>query len=381
MTAALPLRIRQVARLDDVSAEEWDGVAAPRDVQTTHRFVKLCQDSGIEGADYRHLLAYGADGGLVAVATLSHMTVSLDLLSPRSVRAAIRGLRRVRPGLLRLPVVIGGLPVSFGRSCLAIRSCVDAETVVAAIAGAAEGFAVEKGASLVCFKEFTPEEDQRLGSLVRRGYVRAASLPSCSVAELSWPSFGAYLAAMRAGYRRQALATLRRREAAHLTVRTVDDFGEWCPRLFALYEQVMERAEFRLERLNLEFFRRLNRDLPGESAALLLESDGALVAAAVVLKGGGGFTFLLAGLDYERHRSCQAYPNLVLGVVAEAIRSGARRLELGQTSYALKGRLGGSLVPRTLYLRSRSAVGQAALAVGHRLLFPRHAQRARRVFR
>ena len=45
-----------------------------------HRFVAACQASGTEAASYRHVLVYGG-GQLVAVASLSRMTVRLDMLA------------------------------------------------------------------------------------------------------------------------------------------------------------------------------------------------------------------------------------------------------------------------------------------------------------
>jgi 8-amino-7-oxononanoate synthase len=369
---------RCFSHIDEVDPNEWDTLFSRDELQGTHRFIKTCQDSAVEGASYRHVLVHDDRGDLAAVATLSRMNVSLDLLSPRPVRALIQAARRLRPGLLRVPVVFCGLPVSFGRPCLALRDGVDRTAALRQLSAAAESFAAETDAAIVCFKEFAPAEDVR--ALEALGYIQAPSLPACAL-DLRWRSFAEYLAAMRAPYRRQALATLRVRQETGLTARVVDDLDAWSPRVFALYEQVMDRAEFQLERLNLEFFRQLGARLPGETSALLLELRGTLVAAAILLKSRRLHTFLLAGIDYTRHRECQAYPNLVLEIVAGAIRSGAKRLEMGQTSYALKGRLGGLTVPRTLYLRCRQRFAHAVLGRSHRLLFPDHPERPRRVFR
>jgi hypothetical protein len=100
-----------------------------------------------------------------------------------------------------------------------------------------------------------------------------------------------------------------------------------------------------------------------------------------MLFGGRLATFLLAGLDYGADRAWQVYPNLVAAVVDEAIRAGASRLELGQTSGALKSRLGAVAVPRFLYLRHRNPLGHLLLRGAAALLFPEHEYPERRVFR
>jgi hypothetical protein len=232
----------------------------------------------------------------------------------------------------------------------------------------------------VCFKEFDAGEAARLGPLAERGYVRAPSLPSCRLA-LGWPSFDAYVAALRSGYRRQLLASLHARARERLTVRVADDWLADCPRIFGLYEQVMDRAPFQLERLNLAFFELLATRLKGETKAILIERDGAAVAVAVMLFSPRLASWLLAGIDYGENRRCQAYLNVVAEVVRAAIASGAPALEMGQTSYDLKGRMGAVAAPRALLLRYRSRLGHALLRASSGFLFPVPHIRARRVFR
>ncbi len=368
--------VRSIAELDP---EAWDTVGTSDDLQATHRFVRACEASGVEHADYRHAMVRDAEGP-AAVASFSRMLVSLDLLSTGLTRALIRAARRLRPGFLRVPVVFGGLPVSFGRSCLRVRPGADPGRILVALHGVAERFAVETGARMVCLKEFEAAEASRLRRLEAQGYVRAPSLPSCRLA-LGWPSFDAYVAAMRSGYRRQLLASLQARARERLTVRVADDWLGDCPRIFALYEQVMDRVPFQLERLNLAFFEQLATTLRGETKAILIERDGTAVAAAVMLFSPRLATWLLAGIDYGVNERCQAYPNVVAEVVRAAIESGAPELEMGQTSYDLKGRMGAVAAPRTLFLRYRSRLGHALLRAGRDLLFPAPDVRARRVFR
>ncbi len=364
--------------IHEVPAGEWDALLSADDLQVTHRFIRTCEESGVEDAEYWHLMVY-QEGALAAVASLSLMRVRLDLLAPGTTRRVAGWVRRLRPGFLQVPVVFCGLPVSFGQSCLRFHPEADAAAVLEAVHHAASSFAGEAGAALVCFKEFTDSEAATLHPLMRSGYLRLPSLPSCRL-QLPWPSFEAYLGSMRTGYRRQVLQTLRQRDRLGTTVRSVPDFRAECDRIFPLYEQVMDRAELQLERLNLVFFERLAKNLPRESSALLVEREGELLAAAILLRSPGLVTFLLAGLDYARHREYQSYLHLVTEVAAEAIRSGAGALEMGQTSYGLKQRLGAETTRRHLYLRHRSPVGHRLLRMASGALFPQVEPPVRRVF-
>jgi hypothetical protein len=235
------------------------------------------------------------------------------------------------------------------------------------------------GTTVLCFKEFAARE-HLVEPLTEHGYFRAASMPSCSLA-IAWRTFEEYLGAMRAGYRRQILASLRTRDRLGLTVRLVPAWGVEAARIFPLYEQVMDRAPFQLERLNLAFFQHLAAGLGDQTSALLVERDGALLAAAILLQSPGTLTFMLAGIDYAHHRQSQAYLTLVTEIVAEAIRRGAARLELGQTTYDLKQRLGAGTDARWLYIKCTNSPVHLTLRAASGALFPEIAPPPRRVFR
>lgn len=378
-TSPVRLSVRVHAHIGEVDPGEWDSLLSDEDLQTSHRFIRACQDSDVESAVYRHVMIERS-GRLVAVATLSCMHVSLDLLSSGRTRDAIRWARNWRPSFLRVPMVMCGLPVSFGSSCVRIRSDEDPAPVVDALASCADSFAEELGARLVCFKEFTSAEAATFDRLRRHDYFRAESLPFCTL-PVAWKSFDEYLGSLRAGYRRQLHGSMSAARAAGLTIRAAEDFGPECERIFRLYEQVMERAEFQLERLNLAYFERLNTGFGPQSFALLVERDGNLVAAAILLAAPRALTFLLAGIDYEQNRECQAYPFLMTHIVAEAIRRGASSLELGQTSYALKGRFGAIPHSRCFYLKHRAGVRNALLRVASGALFPTAKPAVRHVFK
>ena len=372
-------RVRVFPTIADVDPLEWDGLLGADDLQTSHRFIRACEEARVENARYRHVMVDDA-AGLAAVASLSVMTVKLDLLSTGLTRRAIRWARRLRPRFLQVPIVFCGLPVSFGRSCLRFRAGAEREPVLRALAAEAERFAADVQAPVVCFKEFTAAEAAELAPLVDLGYFTAPSLPSCRL-ELPWRSYAEYLGSLRSGYRHQITAGARLGRASGATVRVVESFRGDCPRLFALYEQVMDRAPFQLERLNLAFFERLADYLGGAARAILVERGDRLLAMAILLRSPGLMTFLLAGIDYAENRRHHAYLNVVAEVVAEAIRSGAPALEMGQTSYEPKRRLGAVPTPRVLFLRCRSPLGHRLFRAASPLLFPVPPLPPRRIFR
>lgn len=375
----MSLDVRIFRNIQGVEPALWDSLMRPEDILMSHRFVKSCQNSGVADAEYWHLTVF--EGSVLqCVASLSEMNVSIELLSGNVTRATARIIRKVKPRFLQVPVLFCGLPVSFGQPCLRLRSDAPVSSILGAIASQMETIARQRDIPLLCFKEFDPRLAAETEPLCGLGYFRVPSLPSCSL-PLRWRSFEDYVASMRSAYRRQIRSTIRTREASGLEVRVLEDFGGRLESIFALYGNVMDRAAHQLERLNRSFFEELNGNLGVQARAITLEHEGDVLAAAIVLHTPALAIFLLAGIDYSRNHQYQSYPNIVLAVVAEAIRSGARRLEMGQTSYALKSRMGALLVPRYLYLRHRSSFGHSLLKRASGWLYPAVNAPDRRVFR
>jgi predicted N-acyltransferase len=371
--------VRVYRHIEEVEVSVWDSVLGADDLQLSHRFIRACQLADIEGAEYRFVLIEDA-AGLACVAALSCFEVRLESLTSRYLRAAVSRVRRWYEKFLRVRVLFCGLPVSFGRPCIRFRQDADRGRCLEVLDDIMAQTSRELDASLICWKEYDPSEAAEVDSLLTLGYVRAASLPSCRLA-VRWTSFEEYTGQMRSGYRHQVRHTQSVARRAGLAFRTVQDFGPWCDEIHGMYEQVMDRVEFQLERLNRAYFEELNLAFPTEASAILVEQRGTPVASAVVLDSPSVCAFLLAGIDYASNRTTGAYVNLVTRVVAHAIGRGVAILEMGQTSYDIKCRLGARVTPRYLYLRHRSRVGHELLRWTRGVVFPPRTHPARHVFR
>jgi hypothetical protein len=188
--------------------------------------------------------------------------------------------------------------------------------------------------------------------------------------------------AMRSGYRRQLRRTQRDRQDNHLTVRRIDDWESLEETLFGLYEQVMDRADYQMERLNRAFFRELRLAFGDQVRVLTVEGEGGdVLAFALTLHGKLRSTFLIAGIRYPAPGALAAYRSVVTETVADALRHGASALEMGQTSYGIKTRLGAQPTARHLYIRHRGPLLHRLLSASGGVLFPSRVIPPRRVFR
>lgn len=106
-----------------------------------------------------------------------------------------------------------------------------------------------------------------------------------------------------------------------------------------------------------------------------------MLAFALMLHGKERSTFLIAGIRYEAPGALAAYRSVVTETIADAVRHGASGLEMGQTSYGIKTRLGAQPTARHLYLRHRGPLLHRLLRALGGVLFPDHVVPPRRVFR
>lgn len=366
--------------IDQISPDMWDALLDPEDLQASHRFVRVCQRSGVEDAKYRHILL-SKGGRTVGIATLVSLEVRLELLAGPGVQRLVTMARKLFPTLLRIPVILGGLPVSFGQSCLRVAPGEDPSPLLARVAAEAESFARSSGANLICFKEMSSAEARFADGLCDVGYFRVPSLPSCRL-ELPFDDMTDFDSAMRSGYRRQLHQTQRECEDNQLRVCCVDEWEGLEDVLFELYERVMDRAEYQMERLTPAFFRELRLAFERQVRVVTVEREGGEVLAyALMLHGKQRSTFLIAGIRYSARAGLAAYRTVVTETVASTLRHGACALEMGQTSYDIKTRLGAQPTARYLYLQHRSPLIHGLLRSVRGVLFPRRVIPPRRVFR
>jgi hypothetical protein len=168
--------------------------------------------------------------------------------------------------------------------------------------------------------------------LIPEGFTHARTLPTL-VLEAPFRSWDEYLGAMRADYRRRVNQILAHSEGLKIGTGTCEGFSR---KHHDLYLQVWGRSEAKLEKLTLDFFRRL----PGEFRMITAHHGDRLAGWAIILETPDGLDFFLGGIDYDRNQDQAVYLRLLLEIVRTGIDAGVSRIDLGQTAEIPKMRLG-----------------------------------------
>ncbi len=163
------------------------------------------------------------------------------------------------------------------------------------------------------------------------------TLPSCYL-DIHWSRASEYVASLRSPYRRrlnQALAAWHR-----VDVRQLDTPQQFDETLYALYLQVYQRSAFKLECLDIDFFRGYRSTLH------VCRAEGQAIAFFQTVDHNRELIFMFGGIDYALRDQYDIYLNLLFEIIRYAIRQGYARVDLGQTAEAAKLRLGCRLIPK-----------------------------------
>ena len=385
--------VQIVRSINEIEPALWDAINAPHGLYWTHRFFKSIESSGVMDASYWYIMFY-QDGNLVATAVLSDFIVSLDLLLPMFIQHICNHIRRIRKSFMKLRILFCGIPLSIGKHTLSVSTSTSKRQVIKELHYRMEQIARCEGINYLCWKEFPESESYITKELIVLDYIKALSIPRMTL-NIRWPTWEVYVQEMRHSYRRKIYQSLQRlgKHKILSPIGNDDNIKVTYPRLIVsefklnhasrmnqLYQEVMKRSTTKLEILNLAFFERTAMHMTDDLVFIGLEDENNIQGAALLGKNGNWLNFLLVGFNYECRDRYQTYFNLLNGIIAYGIKKGYKLIDLGQTTYDIKSRLGGESEEMYFCLKPLSTVTRFILRFLSKLLFPKTHIPSRRVF-
>jgi predicted N-acyltransferase len=378
-TDSSPARLAYTASvydsIRDVDPDEWNRVRDPRsDPFMEPGFVAAVENSLGNICRFRQIIIRDEEGEPVAAACLCYFPVDAAVLADGFARRVANVINAVAPFLLRIPLLLVGLPISCGASHLRFAPEADREAALRLIDEQATKFARETKAKCIVFKEFEAHECHDLEPLAALGYRQADSLPM-NCAPVGYGSFDEYLASIPSAKRR----TIRksREKFAKCGFKVVHlRGGDGADRLYSddvhrLYEGVLDRAKVRFEQLPAEFFREIARQMPDNSLFTYIFQGERIVAFAATLTVAEVFDQMFVGYDYELNPECDLYFNLFFEAVSAAFQRRPQRIYIGQTSDEFKHqKLSGFQIPLSIYVKGTHPVIKALIKNAFGLFFP-----------
>jgi predicted N-acyltransferase len=370
------MRARIHDRIGMIDPACWDGVGD--DPLSAHAVLSALEGCGMDGVRMCYVIL--EEGARPAAAIpFARLPIDAARLTRGLFRSGIEITRTLAPRFMRTSLALCGTPLSVANPPLRIARGVDAAAVWREAAGLLREFARDEGCPWCVFKEIDADDPAASSTLSSEGWTVVPSEPNCRLT-VRWHRFDGYLASLRHPYRakiRRSATKLQRAGVALDVAPLQDRYGAAEHRL---YENVLDRAAVRLERLTPSFFTRLGAALADRVWMIRFHRDGRLIGWVVLLIDRDRAHDLFHGIDYDENAAVDLYFNQLAETIRFAIDRRARTLSLGQSTETAKTRFGAEIVPLAVALRHRSAAVHAALSRLSGPLFPQKRVIERRTF-
>lgn len=352
--------------IKDVPQAAWDARARLHSEAVSWPFWSVLEQSGLNDFCYHYALLIDQTGQVLAQACFYDVTTDLAIFGPRWLRQSLAGVRRIWPGFMKLKMLECGTPITLVSPPVTILPEADAALAIASLTRLLRKIARRQKQLLIVIRDFEPPAASLEAEFAAQGYHLSDNLPNTYL-DINWPTFQGYLHAMRSYYRSKLVKYLKRNEKLGITCTLTADFADLAETLHRQWMNVHENAkEFQREVLTPAFYRELSQQDGLDARVLLFYRQGELVGHALLLRDHADWRWLYVG----REAICPdgLYLFIAQKVVETAISLGAKRLEMGLTTYPIKQDLGAEIVPLRMALRATNRFLNLFVGVGYKLL-------------
>lgn len=352
--------------IDEIDSLLWDSLCSSNEIIKTHNFLRAVEHSNLKSCRYWYILFY-KNGKPIANAALFSMDFCLDVVAPSFIKNICENIRKALPNFFKVKLVGCGTPVATCANGIALSSEASFEEVIFLLKQTVERIAWKEKAHCILFKEYNQKEVESFDLLKNFGFMRLPSLPT-SFVDVSWPSFDEYIKNLRKKYRLLAKNEIKKLDGVSIEI--CEDFESYDKELWALYMNVYEKAEVKFEQLTPEFFKNISTMLKDKSRAILIKRDGRVVAFELIIEDDSMLRPLYLGINYEESKTYSLYFNSIYQILKHGIEREKKVVELGQTSYYPKLKVGARVEPLYLYMKFKRKPVQTLLKLPLKMLFP-----------
>ncbi|MGQ0634446.1 MAG: GNAT family N-acetyltransferase [Planctomycetaceae bacterium] len=351
-----PYPCQLVTPADLIDAAAWqEACGTTRNPFLDVRFFRALEQSFRGLATFWYATLRDDSGRVIACAAFSRYVVDAADFAPPPAQKLIAAVRRLWPRFMKFHILLGGLPVSVSGCQLAMPEGIDAGRLCLTLDKIAEGLARQTRTKLIAFKEFAPEQAERLAALATRGYRRARSVVSYHL-EGEFGSFEKYFESRSKRTRANIRRHFRRFEQAGLSWQylrgreAVEALRD--PAIHRLYLNVFERSQAKFERLPSTFFAELATQLENDACFTIVRQFDRIVGFCCGVASPGEHAMIYCGLDYEINPQSDLYFNIIYRGLAQGLVPGVQVVHVGATANEFKQHMGCRGVPLSIFVKA-----------------------------
>ena len=367
-----PVSARPLASIAEVPRAQWNalfpGAAEGWD------YFRACERAAPQGFAPSALAAF-AGGTPVAAAPLFRLDYRLDMSLQGPLRPVGDWLNRYLPKLVNVPVLGMGSPLTEECPIGLLSSLGGAEraTALEALLAGMSAHAKAEGISVLAIKDVTDADAVWChDTLVQSGFTRVATLPVATL-HLPFKDEQEYLTSLSASTRKDIKRKMKSLAGVQVEVRdTIDGIED---EIIKLFEETKARRKADYDAFDdvpQGYFREV-MSTPGGNAKIMLTRVGSELASFnIFFEEKDRIIDKYIGMRYPLAREHNIYFITWMMMVRRCIEKCIPWLQMGQTTYCQKVRMGCKLKRSWVYFKHRNPLINAVFkAAGPRMAFDR----------
>ena len=370
-----PYRYKLATRVSEIDQPSWERVCQGANDPFMELPYLLANENAFCGeAQFWYATLLNDRGEVIGCTCFSRYDVDVAMLGPAFTQWSTSLIRRVWKSFLKVPVLLGGSPVSNCRGQLILSDEVDSDRAVATLDAIVAEIVKQAPVAYIAYKEFKTPLSDRVSGLQKFGYLKLHSQITYDLVG-EYDSFQSYLATRGKVSRARIRKRFQKLEAEGLTCvqcrggeGAVERFTD---EVYKLYLNVLAKAEKKLERLPVEYFRELARQYPDESRFTFLYKNDRPVGFVCGLDSPGSHVLLFCGLDYKLNNDGDLYFYGIYRSLAFALRPGVKTVLFGSTADKFKTMVGCRPSSVWIYLKGVGLLRSALVNSLAWVLFPK----------
>ena len=336
--------------ISEVPPDIWDALVRGQSCSHSRAFWEVLENADLNDFRYRYVLISDDADMPLAIAGLYAVTTDIAIFAPRVLRSPLVKVRRLFPNFLKLRMLECGTPITVSSPPFMTADNEMDSRILSTLGRLLKEIAQAEGQILIVIRDFEPATQELQAALEPLSYHWVDSLPNTYM-DIPWNTSEDYVSSLKSYYRSKLLKHLRRNQEHLVEYKLVTEFDDLAETLNRQWQVVHEQAdEFQREVLNSLFYKEFSQRLGDRSKVLLFYRQGDLVGHALLLLDGELLRWMYFGRNQAGNDSLYIY--VAYAVIETAIHLGARRLELGLTTYSIKQDLGATIAPIRLALHS-----------------------------
>jgi predicted N-acyltransferase len=343
------ITVKAFDSIEEIDPAQWDALLGGRSITFSHAFWRIIEQSKLNDFRYWYAVFFDADDQPIAFTTFYLVTTDIAIFAPKWLRGFLGKIRKVYKNFLKLKMLECGTPIILNSPPLVVHPDFEVEELLEPLHRTLKKHAREQKVLLLVLRDFETPEQSLFEPLREFGYHEVMGLPNTYL-DIRWSSIDDYRVDLKSYYRCKVykhLAINNERDVRH---ELLEDFADMSDELCRQWMVVHERAnEFQREVLTPEFYREMALQMHPHAKILRFFREDHWVGHALLLHDRDEVRWLYFGRNEPVNDSLYMY--VIQAVIQTSIELGAKRLEMGLTTYPVKQDVGARLEPIRFAIR------------------------------